>query len=53
VIPVRLPRLVRLFPGKQSLTRESLLRVGLEPAEAFTGDQRRGASSRTSNVHKG
>jgi len=36
--PLRLLHLGRLFPGKKRLTMEGLLQVGLEPAEAFTGD---------------
>ena len=35
---LRLLRLVRLFPVKKCLTMEGLPRVGLEPAEVFTGD---------------
>ena len=35
---LRLLRLVRQFPVKKCLTMEGLPRVGLEPAEAFTGD---------------
>ena len=35
---IRPPSPPRLFPGRKCPTRESLLRVGLEPAEAFTGD---------------